>query len=531
MLSAKIKKDVWYAVLAFLLTALVYLPSIRYDFITYDDLVYVLENEHMRQGLTLSNVKWALASRTYASNWHPLAWISMMADVSLGQGCRLSPEAWMQTGNRISYIMHAHNVILHAANAALLLLIVSCLCKGRLKSSWQLAFVLIWSLHPLRTEAVCWVSERKEVLCVLFMLVSVMCYFKDRYWCSFLCGILAALAKPVAVTLPVVLLAYDIVLCGKRRMIRMIPFFIVSAFTCMMTIGAQTVAIECGTAQGTVSRLSSIFGAPIIYLCQTLWPTGLSAVYAVRSPPDLIPIGMGVALVAALILILCQWSWRFICDEGKGSPVLNILVFAIAWVYVGLMPMLGIVKVGWQEHSDRYTYWIGCGASACLALLLAAKGEGWVKKTIAWVESVDHLPFDRAKARRAIFASACCLVGLLATLTFLRMPVWSGPIPFLRDSIQKSWSLDFASVMSKTFRNYGPEYVAEAEHWLRKCATKHTGVEANVILAEFLIWKGSDDEAMLLLEEVLQTDPNQKAANEMMAKLRGRAFRGTPAVE
>ena len=522
MMAVKIKSKAWYAILVFLLTAVVYLPSVRYDFVTYDDLVYVLQNERMHRGLTLPNVKWAVTSRTYASNWHPLAWISLMADVSLGRGDRISPEAWMQTGNRISYVMHAHNVVLHAANATLLFWIAAILCGGRLKARWLLAFVLAWSLHPLRTEAVCWVSERKEVLCVFFMLLSLLCYLKDRYWISLSCGILAMLAKPVAVTLPVVLLAYDVALCHRSRLLRIVPFFAASAVTSLMTMGAQTVAIACGSAQGTASRLTSIFGAPIIYLWQTFWPEGLSAVYAVKSPPSLILIGMGIVLVATLLLLGALWLRRRLGSKDDASPIWDILVFAIAWVYFGLIPMLGIVKVGWQEHSDRYTYWVGCGASACLALLLSAKGRSWARAAIGWIESVDRHPFDVAKARRIVFVTFCCLIGLLALLTLRRMPVWSGPVPFLRDSIQKSWSLDFAAVMSKTFRNYGPEYAAEAEYWLRKCATKHPGAEANIVLAEFLLWKGSYDEAEMLLGEVLDVDPRQKTAHEMMTRLRAR---------
>ena len=518
----KVKKVVLFAGFAFLLTVLVYLPSVRYDFITYDDLVYVLQNEHMHQGLTWQDVQWAFTSRTYASNWHPLTWLSMMADVSLGQGKRLSPEAWMQTGNCISKIMHAHNVLLHATNAALLFVVAFLLCKGRLDEKWLLVFVLLWSLHPLRTEVVCWASERKEVLCVFFMLLSILSYLKNRFWTSLGCCILAMLAKPVAVTLPVVLFAYDFAICGRRRLGRMVPFFLASAITSLMTIGAQTVAIDCGTAQGSASRLNSMFGAPIVYLRQTFWPAGLSAVYAAKSSPDWILIGLGIILVTILTLVVRTWFRKRFLGNGKETEILDILVFAIAWVYIGLTPMLGIVKVGWQEHSDRYTYWIGCGACVGVTMLLAAKGVKWWRTLVAWVETIDGRPVDVHRAKNIVFISICCIVGGLAILTYQRMPVWSGPVPFLRDSIQKSWSLDFASVMSKTFRNYGPEYVNEAEYWLRQCATKKPGAEADIVLAEFLIWKGADGEAEMLLEGALRTDPHQKAANGLMKRLRDR---------
>ena len=121
----------------FAVTLAVYLPSASYEFVDYDDTDYVLKNEHMRDGLTGANIAWAWTSRGYADNWHPLTWMSLMADVCVLKTC--SSERWgtwdfdRGTGDawfsKLSHLMHFHNVLLHAANAALLFLLIVLLAR------------------------------------------------------------------------------------------------------------------------------------------------------------------------------------------------------------------------------------------------------------------------------------------------------------------------------------------------------------------------------------------------------------------
>ena len=541
---ANFRKTLVFAAIAFAVTFAVFLPSVKFWFISLDDPDYVIWNEHMRRGLTAENVKWAFTSQGYAANWHPLCWLSLMADVNLVGGHRISDADWSCPWNRVAKGMHLHNVFLHSANAALLfllMLLLSAKCAVRSAKNHpsslfplttSLILTLLWSLHPLRVEVACWVAERKELLSVFWMLLTLIFYCgadgtlprlsrrPRRYgWAlSLFTYALALLAKPVAVSLPAVIFAWDWVFGGRIRWCRFLPFAALSVFTSIMTLGAQTEAIDCGTNGGVAPRLAAIFGSPLVYIRQTIWPSGLSAAYAVNETINWPLVLAGVALVLAIVVVCILWLvWRIRFSALRiPHSALDYLVFGIAWVYVGLIPMLGIVKVGWQEHSDRYTYWVGCGVCAVVAMILSEKGREWWNALVRWVEKVDQRPFDRVKARRFILCSCFALVAILAVATVQRMEVWRTPIAYVRDAIPKSWNLDFVDLAVVMLKGGDRECVKEAEYWLRQCAVNRPGVASNLKLAKFLIEQKSFPEAESILREVLELDPSNKEAKEML---------------
>ena len=129
-----------------LAVAIVFGRTVRYQFVNFDDCQYVYHNKHVLDGLTRSGIAWAF-SHFYASNWHPLTWISHMLDC---QFYGLWPGGH-----------HLTNVLLHAVTAVLLFLVLRQM-TGRL---WPAALAAaIFALHPLRVESVAWVAERKDVL-------------------------------------------------------------------------------------------------------------------------------------------------------------------------------------------------------------------------------------------------------------------------------------------------------------------------------------------------------------------------------
>src|SRR5580765_3846710 len=141
-----------------LVTLAVFWPVTRGQFINYDDPTYVLENSHLKSGLSWQTVRWAFTSG-YAGNWHPLTWLSHALDVQL---YGLNPMGH-----------HLTNLLFHAANAALIFLLLRRL-TGAL---WRSAFVaLIFALHPLRVESVAWIAERKDVLSGFFGLLALWAY-------------------------------------------------------------------------------------------------------------------------------------------------------------------------------------------------------------------------------------------------------------------------------------------------------------------------------------------------------------------
>ena len=144
--------------LLFLFVAGIFLPAVTHDFITYDDPAYVTENAHVKGGLTWENVRWAFQS-TEASNWHPLTWLSHMADCQL-----FGLHPWGH---------HLTNVLLHALNAVLLFVVL----RKMTGALWRSLFVAaLFGVHPLHVESVAWVSERKDVLSTTFWMLVLWAY-------------------------------------------------------------------------------------------------------------------------------------------------------------------------------------------------------------------------------------------------------------------------------------------------------------------------------------------------------------------
>src|SRR5262245_10888336 len=182
-----------------LVTLLLYAPVIRHDFVIYDDPVYVVDNPHVRAGLSLGSVRWALGSLE-ASNWHPLTWLSHMGDCQyLG----------MDPGRH-----HAVSLALHAASAVLLLAFL----QRTTGALWRSAFVAaLFAWHPLHVESVAWIAERKDVLSGLFFMVTLLAHARYaaqpsrwRYGAIAVSLSLGLMAKPMLVTLPVILLLLDV---------------------------------------------------------------------------------------------------------------------------------------------------------------------------------------------------------------------------------------------------------------------------------------------------------------------------------
>ena len=181
-----------------LLILLVFRQVGGYSFINYDDGVYVYENPHVRGGLSKEGVSWAFTTFD-AANWHPLTWLSHMADMQL---------FGLDTGWH-----HRVNVLFHLANTALLFLVLWRMTGGL----WQSAFVgALFAVHPLHVQSVAWIAERKDVLSTLFWLLAMGAYLGyvrrpgiGRYLSVVAFLALGLMCKPMLVTLPFVLLLLD----------------------------------------------------------------------------------------------------------------------------------------------------------------------------------------------------------------------------------------------------------------------------------------------------------------------------------
>ena len=532
------RKTLLFAAVAFLLTAALYLPTVRFSFIPLDDFEYVVRNPHAHKGLTWDNVKWALTAVKYdgACEWHPLAWLSEMFDISVSGATGLTEREWESCRNSASVAMHLHNLLLHAAIASLVFLLLLRLSRhpavrrgdgAAVDPVWLLVLTLFWSLHPLRSEVVCWAAERKELTCTFFMLLTLLAYFRGRHVLAFALCCLAMMAKPMAVTLPVVLLAWDWVYGGKIRFLRTLPFFGLSAATCLLTVCSQEEALDNGCGMPLAERLTTIFGAPVEYVFQTFWPTNLSIYYWLVPGIDWSIFAPGVVLAAGMLALCVWWLVRRSREPAWRNSPADVGVFAISWCYVCLMPML---LLGVEQHWDRYTYWSGIGFVACLAMLLSSCGHAWRQAAVGWVERVDGRSYDWEVWRRNVLYAAVAVLAVLTIATHRRIAVWSQPKAFMQDAVLKSWDGELVNVFTGWILRENPSNLDEAEYWLRECATRNPGIDANFYLAWFLFkmrgivvstFDGAESisEPEIILKQILANKPDHKKAKALMKEL------------
>lgn len=332
------------AVLAVLLaTFVVYAPVLHHGFVEWDDPAYVLENVHVRSGLSAHGIVWAFT--TFAlGNWNPLTWCSHMLDVSL---FGLAP--WGH---------HLTSLLLHLANTWVLFAALRRLTG----SAWRsLAVAALFALHPLHVESVAWVSERKDVLSTLFWMATLWAYARFAERPTFARNALVVLsfglglmAKPMLVSLPLVLLILDgwplrragsgDLSAWRSRVFEKLPLV-------AMSVAASVAAMVAQRSVGAVSdtplatRLANSVLGYAGYLEKTLWPTGLAAFYPYPLHP---PMAEAAAKGVLLALLTGAAVWF-----GRRRPY---LLAGWLWYGVTLAPVIGIVRIGQQAMADRYTY-------------------------------------------------------------------------------------------------------------------------------------------------------------------------------
>ena len=198
----------WWAVAMVLalmvLNLAVFAPVRHYDFVQLDDPVQVSENQHVAGGLTWGAIGWAFTS-AHAGYWMPLVWLSHMTDVQI-YGMKAGPH-------------HVTNLLLHVANTLLLFGLLWRLTGSVGRSGFVAA---LFAVHPLHVESVAWITERKDVLSTLFWMMAIWAYVwwvhkrgAARYVLVVLTFALGLMAKPMIVTLPLVLLLVDVWPLGR----------------------------------------------------------------------------------------------------------------------------------------------------------------------------------------------------------------------------------------------------------------------------------------------------------------------------
>jgi hypothetical protein len=389
-------------------TLALYLSTARNSFVNYDDNRYITDNLRVQAGMTWSTFQWAWTTFEQA-NWHPVTWLSHALDCQLF-GLNAAGH-------------HLMNAALHAVNVALLFLL---LVAATEKSGRSLLVATLFAVHPLNVESVAWAAERKNVLCMLFFLLTLGAYgWYLRKPCARRYALIAVLfalglaSKPMVITLPFVFLLLDFWPLQRvqgwegpslfspvepksiqQLMLEKLPLFAMSAASAAVTLVAQ----RAGGAMVPLMilplhvRLENAIHSYAAYLWMAFWPVKLAPFYP-GNEPSAWQLGVSVAFLLAVSVVV--WRARF---------TRQYLLVGWLWYFGTLVPVIGIIQVGGQGMADRYTYLPLIGVFLAMVWGLADGAEAAKLKPV-W---------------RTIPAG--CVLAFLALLTLRQISYWKSSL-------------------------------------------------------------------------------------------------------
>ena len=423
-----------------LLTFLVYCPALLNGFVNWDDDLYVYGNPNILS-LKPPFFVWAFTDLS-AGFWHPLTWISFAVDYAV----------WGL--NPLGY--HLTAIFLHALNTALVVVVTSALLDAAQRwkvtsifpdkrNAWVVAGItgLLFGLHPLHVESVAWVSERKDLLCAFFFLLSLSAYLKDAVltmgrqerrpcpgfpWSrwrllAFLFFICALSAKTMAVTLPVVLMILDWYPLGRIRtagdsvamLLEKIPFVLGSLAIAVISIIAQKSigALVLMDSKPFATRLLVACKAVATYLWKMLIPVDLLPFYPY---PQQVSLLSAEYLLSVIVVVGITAGCIFAAGKRK--------VLTASWLYflATLLPVLGFVQVGVYAMADRFTYLPSLGP-----FLLMGLGAAMIRERLAVRRSVE----------RGAIVVAVVLIVVMSHATVKQIAVWKSSIGLWNYVIEK----------------------------------------------------------------------------------------------
>ncbi len=379
MTASKTRAPRWIATALFFSVLIAFRSTTGFEFLPFwDDAAYVTQNPQVLAGITWEGTRWAF-TQLHIGNWHPLTWLSHMADV----------EFW----GRAAGAHHRTNLIVHATNAALAFTALFGLLRGkraRRTQAWSdgsllaiCAFTtLLFALHPLRAESVAWVSERKGLLAGSFFFLTLIAYTRyaeqptrAAYFGVCVALLAGLLAKPILVSVPLLLLCLDVWPLERHRShawktlaLEKLPLLALCIAVAAVAFAAQLRA-DAAPSLDQVSlgaRLATSIMAAAFYLQKTLLPTDLAAFYPYPT----------------LVYGAAEWGSRTVVSTLSLLGIAGVayalrrrhpaLWVGLAWYLVLLFPVSGVVRVGAQAAADRYTYLPLIGPVLAVVWLAAA---------------------------------------------------------------------------------------------------------------------------------------------------------------
>lgn len=469
-----------------------------FDFVYYDDPVYVIDNDRVKSGISLSNIEWAFKTTTGA-NWHPVTWLSHMLDVEF---FGMNPGAH-----------HLVNVLLHTVNSLLLFLFFNAVTRALWPSA---VLAALFALHPLHVESVAWIAERKDVLSSFFWMLVMVCYGRyakrptmGRYLPVLLFFLLGLMTKPMLVSLPFVLLLLDYWPLGRfvpgrtesqsrfgvaGLIIEKIPLFLLAGISCAVTFLAQHQggAVSSLAVYPIDVRIANALNSYVVYILKMIWPLQLAVFYPHPGKYELWPVLGSAVILGGLSLLVFQQASR--------RPY---LVTGWLW-YVGtLVPVIGLVQVGEQALADRYTY------VPLTGLFIA----------ISWgVADINIVKRYVSRACRVLIVLLC--LATITSISWLQAGYWRDSVALFEranDVVQNSYIIHSSlgnALARKGLLNRAMSHYLQA---LRLNPAKAADIHNNMGAA-FLV-KNRIKEAKAHFDQALEIDPGHVDALRNIKKI------------
>lgn len=490
------RKDFYICLFLCNILFLIYFPVLNQKFISFDDQLNITENPHVRSGISIENIKWALQFTQKGDKhyWHPLTSISHMLDCHFFS---LNPT-WH----------HLMNLLIHIVNTILLYILLYNLTSARWKSFFVTVF---FALHPINVESIAWIAERKNLLSSMFWfltMITYLSYVKNqnlfRYIIFFICMLLGLLCKPILVTLPFVLLILDIwplnrihlhfskesmpnfkIISRKLAILTFekIPLFILSIFWIFLSslsMNRLGVSIPIETIPLDIRIANAIISYPL-YIWKIVWPFNLAIFYPF--PTKMLPlwqIGSSSLLIISITVVAIFFFYQK-----------RWIIFGWFWFIGILFPTIGLMQNGlWPAMADRWAYLPMIGISII----------------IAW--SVPDLLSDWRHKKKMLIFSFFSMLILLATATRFQIHYWTDDKTIFRHAI------DVTSNNFIAYNNLGGALLKDGnfndaiKNYYKAIDIFPEFKQANFNLAKVLSIQNRQEEAKRYLNKAIKIDPS-----------------------
>jgi tetratricopeptide (TPR) repeat protein len=467
-------------------TFVVYARISGYNFVNYDDELYVIKNPFIKAGFSRESIVWAFTSG-YAANWHPLTWLSHMLDMEL---FGLNPMGHHWTSLQI-----------HIVNVVLLFLFL----KWMTGAVWKSAFVsTLFAIHPLHVESVAWISERKDVLCAFFWILSTWAYVgyvrrpeKKRYIILLVLFTLGLMSKPMIVTLPFTLLLLDywplerfqsLIYENKFKrvhamttlVLEKLPLFVLSVVSSVITFFVQQHAGAVAPIKylSLNPRIANAIVSYVSYIVKMIWPLNLAILYPFQEwHPE------HVLMSGTMILVTSIW----VIKKRRRFPY---LIMGWFWYLGTMVPVIGLVQVGAQSMADRYTY------IPLIGLFIA----------ISWGMGDITAKWPRQKTLQNILAGV--VITFFAIIAWFQVGTWENGITLFSNVIKNSPNNSIAYCeLGRGMDRHG-RYDEAVRYYLKALQINPNYAEAHYELGVTMEEEGHSKEALKHYQEALRIKPD-----------------------